>query len=541
MNAPNGWDNKCSHVRPMPPQPPFRPTHHSHDSYSHECYHDYHEHPMPHELPTHGPMIGSGFMMMNYDPFLFDTTHVKYGNFLNVSECVNTRITRRRDDSCINLDATFNLCGQIMRNTVLQQHLESSIGNHFDTLEGVLPIIKSDMTIRLYYRVEDDMGGVVHQAVLTTTTPYMNLHFTDVRDYFVTSLKSIFVGNIPAMDYTGMYTLILQKIEIYGDILDTHSHMTGTANPYYQFVDNNNRIILQHDAIQCERPDSNILIAYAKLNERLPFQANITTRLRISFISFMSEVICVPQTYNIWNQLFEPSDEKMDRILNELTTLKESINMINHTLDRMQENYTDLSNQVSENSRSIDTIQSQLSTLTTRVDESNAEITSRLDNLEYRVTVLEQRPLALVRYQTGKEYQPSQLVYNEYGALYQSTTTFVATTFDADVNDKKLVPLSVEGTAIIETITQEVTNLQQVTNQITESINVVNEQIGNIQISLANVDDELTFYQGTEFPDTGSADRLYVDNNDRIIYVWNDESGKYEPFIGDYDTYQSGL
>jgi hypothetical protein len=163
-----------------------------------------------------------------------------------------------------------------------------------------------------------------------------------------------------------------------------------------------------------------------------------------------------------------------------------------------------------------------------------------LDNLEYRVTVLEQRPLALVRYQTGKEYQPSQLVYNEYGALYQSTTTFVATTFDADVDAKKIIPLAVE-TTVIETITHEVTNLQTITTQLSQAIDNANEQIGNIQISLANVDDELTFYQGTEFPDTGSADRLYVDNNDRIIYVWNDESGKYEPFIGDYDTYQIGL
>ena len=537
----NGWDNKCGHLRPMPPQPPFRPTHHSHDSYSHECYHDYHEHPMPHELPTHGPMVGSGFMMMNYNPFLFDTTHVKYGNFLNVSECVNTRITRRRDDSCINVDATFNLTGQILRNTVMQQHLESSIGNHFDTLEGVLPIIKSDMTIRLYYTVEDDMGGVVHQAVLTTTTPYMNLHFTDVRDYFVTSLKSIFVGNIPAMEYTGMYTLILQKIEIYGDVLDTRSHMVGTANPYYQFVDNNNRIIVQHDAIQSERPDSNILIAYAKLNEQLPFQANITTRLRVSFTSFMSELICVPQTYNIWNQLFEPSDEKMDRILNELTTLKESINMINTTLDRMQTHYEDLSNQVSTNTNAIETLQGQLTTLNTRVNDSTSELSSRLDNLEYRVTVLEQRPLALVRYQSGKEYQPSQLVYNEYGALYQSTTTFTATTFDADVAANKLVPLSIGGTSIIQNITQDIQTIQQSITQLTDSMNDANEQIGNIQISLANVDDELTFYRGTEFPTTGAVGRLYVDNDDHVIYVWNEETGEYEPFIGDYDTYQIGL
>jgi hypothetical protein len=72
-------------------------------------------------------------------------------------------------------------------------------------------------------------------------------------------------------------------------------------------------------------------------------------------------------------------------------------------------------------------------------------------------------------------------------------------------------------------------------------MNDANEQIGNIQISLANVDNELTFYRGTDFPETGSADRLYVDHDDRAIYVWNDETGAYEPFICDYDTYQIGI
>lgn len=532
MNV-NGWNNKCDHhVKPMPPQPPFRPSHCPHDSYSHDCYHEFHGHPMPHELPTHGPMLGSGFMLINYEPYLFDSTHVKFGNFINVAENINTRISRRRDESCINLDAVFNLTGQVMRNIVMQQHLEKSIGCHFEELQGILPIIKSDITLRLYYTVEDDMGGVVHQAVLTTTTPHMNLHYTDIRDYFVTSLKSIFVANIPAMDYTGMYKLILHKIEVYVDTLDIKSKMDGNVNPYYQFADNNNRIILQHDSIQSEIPDGSLLIASSQINEMIPFQANVTTRLRISFISYLSELICVPQTYGIWSQLFEPSDEKLDRLMDEMVTMKESINMINHTLDRLQNGLTDLTFRVETNEQNIENLQTQLTDLGTRMSETTSDLEARVDDLDYRVTVLENRPQAIVKYKTGIEYTPGQITYNEFGEMYQVAKTFTATTLEDDITNGNIVSFSIDD----QTLINNVNMLLQDVQELRDADQRIIQQIGNIESSIEKVDKELEFYTSDDFPEVGEPNTIYVDKANRKSYIWDDEAHKYTPIVSDWDA-----
>ncbi len=468
-------DNQCGHIIPPPPPPPYRPPH-GHDSYSHGCYHEYHGHPHPHEFPTHGPMLGSGFMLLNYNPYLFDKTHVKYGNFLSVAENVNTRITRRRDDSCINLDATFNLAGDIIRNAVMQQHLEQSISNHFDTLEGYLPIIKSDITARIYYTVEDDMGGTVHQAVLTVSTPQMNLHFTDIRDYFVTSIKSIFVGNIPAMDYTGMYKLILEKIELFADVIDTKHHVSDNMNPYYQFADNNNKIILQHETIQQEIPDGSILLASLKLHEMIPFQANITTRLRISFVAFMDELIAVPQTFGIWNAMFEPTDEKIDKCLQEIATLKESVMMLTNMVTEMRNSLNDVSYQVDKNTNDIADLNTTVSNLNIKIDNNMSDITARLDDHEYRIRTLEQRPLALVRYIPHNEYVAPQLVYNTYGDIYQTAKSFTATTLAADIAAGNLVPLKVDQTVIVD-VTQRVEALETGIVATNEHIDQVEEQL----------------------------------------------------------------
>lgn len=476
-------------IQPPPPPPPYMPPH-GHDSYSHDCYHEYHGHPHPHELPTHGPMIGSGFMLLNYNPFLFDKTHVKYGNFLNVAENVNTRITRRRDESCINLDATFNLTGEIIRNMVMQQHLEQSISNHFDTLEGYLPIIKSDITARIYYTVEDDMGGVVHQAVLTVTTPQMNFHFTDIRDFFVTSIKSIFVGNIPAMDYTGMYKLILEKIELFGDVIETKEHVTDNMNPYYQFADNNNKIILQHDTIQREIPDGSILLASLKLHEMVPFQANITTRLRISFVAFMSELIAVPETYGIWNAMFEPTDEKIDKCLQEIATLKESVFMLTNMVTEMRNSLRDVSNQVDQNTNEIADLKITCNNLSTKIDRNVSDLEARIEDHEYRITTLEQRPLALVRYTAGNEYVAPQLIYSTYGDLYQAAKNFTATTLANDIALGNIVALKVDQQVIIDLVEQvnhvqaDLTALETHVDEVETELNDKISIFDTIQISL---------------------------------------------------------
>lgn len=480
------------HCRPVPPPPPYMPPH-GHDSYSHDGYHEYHGHPYPHEYPTHGPMLGSGFYLLNYNPFLVDTTHVKYGNFINVAENVNTRISRRRDDSCINLDATFNLTGQIIRNAVMQQHLEQSIANHFDTLEGFLPIVKSDITFRLYFTVQDDMGGVVHQSVCTVTTPQMNFHFTDIRDYFVTSMKSIFVANIPAMDYTGMYRLILEKIEVFGDVIDTKEHVTNDMNPFYQFVDNNNKIIIQHDTIQNEAPDHSILLASVQLHEAVSFQANITTRLRISFVAFLSELIAVPHTYGIWNAMFAPTDEKIDKALREIATLKESIYLLTNKVTEMSQSMTDLSSAVDQNAADIAELKITCNNLQTQITNNKTDVQAILDDHEYRIRTLEQRPLALNRYHTDTDYVRSQLIYQVYGQLYQAAKDFKSTTFDEDVANGNLVPLTIEGSEIIDALSDKVDAITVDLTNVSNKVDKTDADLAELTIRVDDVEDILTY------------------------------------------------
>lgn len=472
-------------VRPLPPPPPYIPPH-GHDSYSHDCYHEYHGHPHPHEYPTHGSMLGSGFMLLNYNPYLFDKTHVKYGNFLSVSENVNTRISRRRDDSCVNIDASFNLTGQIIHNIVMQQHLEQSIANHYDTLDGFLPIIKSDITFRLYYTVQDDLGGTVHQGVCTVTTPQMNFHYTDIRDYFVTSLRSIFVANIPAMDYTGMYRLILEKLDAFGDVVDTKQHTSEQMNPYYQFADNNNQIILQHEAIQNTIPDTSVLLASIKLSEVIPFQANVTTRLRVSFVAFLDELIAVPHTYGIWNAMFAPTDEKIDKALKEIATLRESVGMLTNMVTEMRHSLRDMSHTVETHSTEIDNLKITCDNLRTLIEHNTSDLQAILDDHEYRITTLEQRPLALVRYVSGTSYVRSQLTYDTYGTLYQAAKDFTATTMEADIENGNIVPLSVEGSEIIEhleekidVVSDRVTTVESDLNQMISVFDTIQGTLGN--------------------------------------------------------------
>ena len=484
------------HMKPVPPPPPYMPPH-GHDSYSHDGYHEYHGHPHPHEYPTHGPMLGSGFYLLNYNPFLFDTTHVKYGNFLSVSENVITRISRRRDESCINLDASFNLTGQVIRNAVMQQHLEQSIANHFDTLEGYLPIVKSDITLRMYYTVQDDMGGVVHQAVCTVTTPQMNFHYTDIRDYFVTSLKSIFVANIPAMDYTGMYRLNLEKIEVFADVIDTKEHVSNNMNPYYQFADNNNKIILQHETIQHEIPDHSVLIASAKINEVISFQANVTTRLRISFVAFLSELIATPNTYGIWNAMFAPTDEKIDKAFQEIATLKESVTLLTNNVTEMNHLLTDLTNTVSQNSQEIADLKMTCSNLNVLINNKTEDLQAMLDDHEYRIKTLEQRPLALVRYQTGNSYVRSQLTYSTYGDLYQVAKDFTATTMDSDIEAGNIVMVSPGGSIIIDQINDRIEALDTSIETVTASVNTISETVSTIDDRVDDVETNVTTVTST--------------------------------------------
>ena len=430
---------------PMPNYPYIEPC--VHDSYSHACYHDQHHHPMPHEFPTNGMMKGSAFIMKNYYPYLFDNSHVRYGNMLNVSESVITRISQRTDPSCINLYGTFDLTHGLNKNALMTDHLQKCISQKCGELQNALPIIQSPITFRLYFSILDDMGGLVHQSAVTASTQDICFHFTDVRDFFVQSMKSIFYTNIPLMDYAGIYRLQLDKLKVYVNKINTIDHLTDQGmNPFYAFQDNNNRIVLQHDVISNTQPDESMVLASIPIGQTIPFQQNLTTRLKLSFTAFLSDLIAVPQTYGIYNAMFEPTGVTLAMVKQELSTLKDSVAMINGTLAQMGEALNELRKTVVAHDTRIETNTNAIEELRTAVASDEEELELRINDLEARVTKLEAVPFATLKYKKDKEFVKGQLTWVTYGQLYQVTKPFTACgTIETEVSAGRLVPLTVDG------------------------------------------------------------------------------------------------
>lgn len=434
--------------------PPLRPLPHTypyvepcvHDSYSHNIYHEYHGYPHPGEFPTSGSMAGSAFLLKEYYPYLFDNTNVRYGNFLNLAENVNTRISQRRDDSCVNLIATFDMTKGVLKNTILNDYLQKAIAKNVDTMQEVLSIVQDAVTFRLYFSIVDEMGAFVYQNAVSVTTPDMYFHPTDIRDYFVESLKSVFVTNIPAMDYTGIYRLQLEKIEAYVNIINTIDHMSDGMNPFYAFTDNNNKIVLQHDIIDNTEIDQQVLIASQEIKQVFPFQANITTRLRISFTAFLSDLIAVPQTYGIWSSIFEPTEAKLEKMQNSITTLTESVDLINASLLTITSTLNELRTTVSNHTTQLETNTTKIAQLDSEVEANYNDFDARIRSLDERVTTLESRPLALYRYGEGIKFTRSQLTYSSYGQIYQVAKDFTASgNMNEDIENGNIVPLTING------------------------------------------------------------------------------------------------
>lgn len=435
--------------QPTPPPPPPHPVPCFHDSYGHDCYHEHNGFPHPH-LPVNGPFIGSMFVLDNYSPYLFDSYFIKYGSIINVSENVQTRITQRPDASCINLAAKFNFVDAINKNVVLEEYLEKCIGQNADKYQNALPLMKSKFTFRMYYSIFDDMGGVVDERIVEVSTYDTLLHYTDIRDFFLQSTKGIFVDNIPGYDYAGLYRLVVNKVELWVGTIDTPAKCEDGYNPYYQWTDNNQRIVLQHDTIEACPADDTLLLATCDVNLSFPFQANITTRLRLSFTAFTSSMIVVYQTYGIWNAIYEPSESRIKTLEEEVETLKETDRLLQSQIDAMNTRMDEMNNTILEHERRIAANELAITTLNNVFADNLRVINERLTSLETRVTALENIPLATHKYREGDTYIRSQLTWETIGQLYQVSREFVASgNFDNEIAAGNIVPLAVDGSVTL--------------------------------------------------------------------------------------------
>ena len=440
--------NKCNHCAPPimnndPCRCPIMPPHYPYnrpacDYYTTCCCGNGSVNPVMKDYPSSGPFVGSAFTLNDANPYLINSTNMSYGMALVYSESVYTNITKRDDLSCINLAATFDMTDTNLTNVVRMDFLKQYINRKYEELSGVLPIVKNNLKVRVKYVITDMMGGVVHSSHSDCEITQTHFHFTDINDVFVQSLQGLIIDNIPAMTFQGQYTITITTIELYVDIIDTKEHLVNGLNPFYIFTDNNTKIQLQSQVIENTEADRRLLIATCEVNKSFDYYANVSNRLRMTFVAFTSIPIACGDTSGVWNALNEPTDAVITQLRNEVTAMEEEIRLL-HEKDASQDAIiAQLQGQVALNTENITTLTTTVNNLVTLTNE----LKSQIIDLQNRLAAVEDRPYALVHYELNKGFLRSQLTWRAYGELYQATRDFTAAgNFQVDIDNGNLTPV----------------------------------------------------------------------------------------------------
>lgn len=468
-NGCNGYGH-IDHNKPYPPplyKPPYYPC---------DC-------PPPGRFPSAGSMMGNAFILNDCFPYIYDNSLVQYGTYMKYSENILTRITQRSDRSCINLTATFDMIDNTNTNAMWCHFLEQTIINNYEHLGGILPIVKSGIIFKLYYDITDMYGCVVHESSVKVISNDMKIHFTDIRDKIVTSCKDIIITNIPRMDYRGMYTITLNRIEAYVETIDTISHIKNGMNQFYQFIDNNLKIAIQHNVIDKQEPDNIIMIASCDICKSFQFQANVTTRLRLSFVAFMSNLITPPNTYGIWSALNDSRNAIIRDLSHEIYILKEEMSNIKTEYSILKDELNEMNNHISDSSDIIDQC---------RIDVDNmkddvTELTTMVENLSEKISSGDSE------LETYSKQEIDRFLFKK-----------------VDKVDGKVL-----------------------------SSNDYTDQDKNL---LHNITSQVNFNTILEFPTIGESNKLYVATDKYLTYIWDDISKSYVNLDKnniDVDTIQS--
>lgn len=440
--------NKCNHCAPPimnndPCRCPIMPPHYPYnrpacDYYTTCCCGNGSVNPVMKDYPSSGPFVGSAFTLNDANPYLINSTNMSYGMALVYSESVYTNITKRDDLSCINLAATFDMTDTNLTNVVRMDFLKQYINRKYEELSGVLPIVKNNLKVRVKYVITDMMGGVVHSSHSDCEITQTHFHFTDINDVFVQSLQGLIIDNIPAMTFQGQYTITITTIELYVDIIDTKEHLVNGLNPFYIFTDNNTKIQLQSQVIENTEADRRLLIGTCEVNKSFDYYANVSNRLRMTFVAFTSIPIACGDTSGVWNALNEPTDAVITQLRNEVTAMEEEIRLL-HEKDASQDAViAQLQGQVALNTENIGTLMNTVNNLVSLTNDFRLQII----DLQNRLAAVEDRPYALVHYELNKGFLRSQLTWRAYGELYQATCDFTAAgNFQVDIDNGNLTPV----------------------------------------------------------------------------------------------------
>ena len=354
-----------------------------------DCHHSNISYPcqLPKDYRAGGFMLDrNAFMLINSMPFIYAGHNIKYGTKIDVGENIFTRVTQRKDASCVNLNAVFNMCSSNNKNEVLNHFLERIIANKFDDLNNVLPIIKPNIKFTLYFTIRDDNNMIVYEGSSKVYSTEIYYHSTNIVDYFVMSTRNLIITNIPQLEYQGLYKLTLERVDAHVTSINTFEHIEDNLNPYYQFTNNNTTITLQNELIEQTECDDTLLIASSDINHTIHFQANLTTRLRVSFKAFLSDLITTNNTFNIWESLYSPTDAV--------------IRNIQEDIDQVKSDYVDLNT---------------------------------------RVSILEISPKDITIYTQGTSYVNGQIVWRVQGVLFQATKDFTSDDTDGNTPEQSMI------------------------------------------------------------------------------------------------------
>ena len=465
------------------------------------------------DYPSSGIFKGNGFALNNANPYLIDTTNMSYGQALTFAENIYTKITKRDDPSCINLAARFDFTDSTLTNTVRFDFLKNYTARKYEELSGVLPIIKNGIKFRVHYVVYNIDGGIEYEGHTDSKVDVTHFHFTSIKDVFVQSAQGLIIDNIPAMTFQGRYTICITHVEAFVEVINTKDHLQDPSlNPYYTFTDNNRKILLHNTEISGQEADDVLLIGDCQIQQSFEYLANVTTRLRMTYIAFTSLPIATGDTSPIWFALNEPTEQSITQLRNEVSALEDEVAAL-HAKDESQDaKIAQLEGQVELNRQNI----SDLVQRVTQLEQDKIDMDSRFEALVRRVEKLEAIPLALVPYAEGKEIIRSQITWKGYGNLYQATEDFTASgIFDADVANGHLIPVATSAadlTAVLErveavettanaasetattaesavsAISETVSGLNTVVETVQSDITSINERINNVEEEIAEID-----------------------------------------------------
>lgn len=423
-----------NHCRPLPQHPSLPPR----NSYTFCCCGEEVVNTPSPKFPTSGSFEGSAFVLNDAKPYLFDTTYTSYGPILCFSEHIYTNITQRNSVSCIDLAATFDMVDTNLPNNVRLDMVEKSIGKNYHILNGVLPIIKRDIKFKITYTITDSTDGIVYTGECCSTSLDNSFHFTDIKDRFIMSAKNIMIDVIPQLPTNDVYTITIDRVEAFVNVIDVGSHITNDTNPFYKFTNNNMSIVMNSDVITTQTPDSEIMIAYCDVKRSFMFNSGISTRLRITFTSYMSPLIAVGDTSCVYNELTSPTEEILDMAIDRITDLEDKVKMLEEMIDRQNCLIQKLSGQIITNGHNITKHESQIDNINNSINYFN----EKNDEYEVRISRLEGIPLATLSYDANIQFVKGQLTWTEYGKLYQVTEDFVANgLITNDIDARYLVPV----------------------------------------------------------------------------------------------------